>query len=789
MPDNTSLEKLSQRAAEVPTTITVPAYPVHTEDEDALPLLEYWRILRKRRWTVLGVLLLVVVTVMIGTLKQTPVYRAKAILQIDRESQNIVTFKEVVEFSQQSEDYLETAYKVLRSRTLARRVIDKLKLEQVPEFNEEPSWLSRVFRKELPEEDPKIIAGDVRSDPKHHRLIGNFLDRLTVQPVRNSRLVEIYFDSYDKVLAARVVNTLAYEYINWNLQVKWDATQKASEWLSEQLAGLKARLEKSEEDLARYAKEHSILFIDDKQSMGAQKLKQLDEEYTKAEAERIQKESLYNQVKGGELTSVPGMHESVIFQQLTVKLADLKRDYSEQSALFTPEYPKVKRLKAQIDEIETVMLKEREAVARRVTDDYRAAVNRVRLLKDAVALQTREFNDIAERSIQYNLIKREVDTNKQLYEGLLQRLKEAGVSAGLKASNVRVVDEGEVPPKPAKPRVMMNLALAMIFGLSLGVGMAVFQEYLDNTLKTPDDVQRFLHLPALGVIPAASGNGRAKLGYGYGYGYGIRKRLPKPAETSVRGETQLHPELIGSDTSAQLAEAYRSLRTSVLLSTSGRPPRIILITSAQPGEGKTTTVVNLAITLAQLGSRVLVVDSDMRKPRIAGLLKLKAPQFGLSTFLTGQSTLDEAVVATPVPNLYAIPCGPIPPNPAELVSSELMGQMISQAREKFDYLLLDSPPVLHVADSRILAAQVEAVILVAHGGSTPRELVNLAKTHLVQVNANVIGVALNNVDFSAVGYDYYYRYYRGYGYRSGYGYGYGGYGREDAQSEGDSSKA
>ncbi len=790
MPDNTSLEKLSQRAAQVPTTITVPAYPVHTEEEDSLPLLEYWRILRKRRWTVLGVLLLVVVTVMIGTLKQTPVYRAKAILQIDRESQNIVTFKEVVEVNPQNEDYLETAYKVLRSRTLARRVIDKLKLEQVPEFNTEPSWPSSLFRKKLPEDDPKIIAGEVRADPKHHRLIENFLERLTVLPVRNSRLVEIYFDSYDAALAARVVNTLAYEYINWNLQVKWDATNKASEWLSEQLAGLKAKLEKSEEDLARYAKEHSILFIDDKQSMGAQKLKQLDEEYTKAEAERIQKESLYNQVKSGDLISIPGMNDSVIFQQLTVKLADLKREYSEQSALFTPEYPKVKRLKAQIDEIETVMLRERESVARRVTDDYRAAVNRVRLLKDVVGQQTREFNDIAERSIQYNLIKREVDTNKQLYEGLLQRLKEAGVSAGLKASNIRVVDEAEVPPKPARPRVMMNLALALVLGLSLGIGMAVFQEYLDNTLKTPDDVQRFLQLPALGVIPSASGNGRARLGYGYGYGYGIRKRLPKPAETSASGEsTQLHPELIGSDTNAQLAEAYRSLRTSVLLSTSGRPPRIILITSAQPGEGKTTTVVNLAITLAQLGSRVLVVDSDMRKPRIAGLLKLKPPQFGLSTFLTGQSTLDEAVMATPVPNLYAIPCGPIPPNPAELVSSELMGQMVSQAKEKFEYVLLDSPPVLHVADSRILAAQVEAVILVAHGGSTPRELVNHAKNHLVQVNANVIGVALNNVDFAAVGYDYYYRYYRGYGYRYGYGYGYGGYGRDDSQSESDSSKA
>lgn len=782
MPDNTSLEKLSQRAAEVPTTITVPAYTVQTEDADRLPLLEYWRILHKRRWTVLGILLLVVVTVMIGTLKQRPVYRAKAVVQIDRETQNIVTFKEVVEFDPQSEDYLETAYKVLRSRTLARRVIDKLRLDQVPEFSQPPSWLARLLRKNQPV-DPKGIAGEVRSDPKYHSLIGNFLDRLTVTPVRNSRLVEIAFDSYDPVLAYRVANTLANNYIEWNLEVKWDATQKASEWLSTQLVGLKAKLEKSEEDLQRYAKENSILFIDEKQSMSAQKLKQLEEEYTRAEAERIQKESLHNQVRNSDLNSIPGLLDSRLFQELSLKLADLRREYSEQSVIFTAEYPKVKRLKNQIDEIESVLQKERVAVARRVTDDYLAAVNRVRLLKEVVGQQTKEFNDIAEKSIQYNILKREVDTYRQLYDGLLQRLKEAGVSAGLKASNIRVVDEAEVPPKPARPRKLINLALALVLGCALGVGMALFQEYLDNTLKSPDDVQRYLRLPALGVIPSASGNGRGKLpyGYGYGYGYGIRKRLPKPAnQTGDGAPSPLHPELIGSGTNAQLSEAYRSLRTSVLLSTSGRPPRIILITSAQPGEGKTTTVVNLAITLAQLGSRVLVVDSDMRKPRIAGLLKIKVSPVGLSTYLTGQSTLDESVVDTPIPNLYAVPCGPVPPNPAELLSSELMGKLISEGREKFDYVLMDSPPVLHVADSRILAAQVEAVILVAHGGSTPRELVNHAKTYLLQVNANLIGVALNNVDFSSVGYDYYYRYYRRYGY--GYGHGYG-YASEDRQSE------
>jgi len=499
---------------------------------------------------------------------------------------------------------------------------------------------------------------------------------------------------------------------------------------------------------------------------------------TRAQADLIQKESLYNQVRNGDLTSVPGILEHRLYEDLTVKLTDLRREYSELTATFTPEYPRVKRLQSQIDEIEQALQRERSAFAKRVADDYRAAANRELLLKEAVTQQTREFNQIAEKSIQYNILRREAETNKELYDGLLQRLKEASVSAGLRASNIRVVDEAEVPIVPAKPRKVFNLALALLAGLVLGIGMAFFQEYLDNTLKTPEDVQRFLGLPALGVIPAANSNGKGRLPYGYGYGYGnqpgSQKSLPEAsgAEGEEKVGAKLHPELIGALGNSPQMEAYRSLRTSVLLSTSGRPPRIILVTSGHPGEGKTTTVVNLAVALGQLGSRVLAVDSDMRRPRIGTLLKVPATPAGLSTFLTGQFDLDDVVTPTQIPNLFVVPCGPIPPNPAELLSSQSMRAFLEQAPQKFDYVVLDSPPVLHVADARILAAQVEAVILVAHGAVTPREAVKHAKQHLQQVNGNLIGLVLNNVDFSSVGYDYYYRYYRrgsGYG---GYGYGY-----------------
>ena len=776
MPEDMSLERVPK--GEVPVVPTdISAYVANLEEEEAPSLMDYWRVLRKRRWTVIAFLALVVVTVMIGTFKQRPVYRATAVLQIDREAPNVVDFQEfVAEVPSYDNSYLETAFQILQSRTLVRRVIDKLRLDQSPEFEEvlteEPSWFAQLWGESGL--DFSVSAEEALGlDPKDYALIEAFQERLTVTPVRNSALVEIGFESYEPELAARVINALAVNFIDQNLEAKWDATQKASDWLSQQLVGLKAKLGTSEEELQRYARSNSILFLDERQSMTSEKLKLLQEEATRAEADLIQKESQYNQVRGGDLSSVPGILEHKLYQDLSLRLADSRGEYSELLATFTPEYPRVKRLKSQIDKLESAVERERSAFAKRVADDYYAAANRDRLLEQAVTQQTLEFNNIAEKSIQYNILRRETETNKQLYDGLLQRLKEASVSGGLRASNVRVVDQADAPIEPASPRPLINLALAPMVGLGLGVGMAFFQEYLDNTLKTPEDVQKFLHLPALGVIPAANLNGKARLPYGYGYGSGTQKSLQE-ATSADNGGKEVPSELITAQGNTPLSEAYRSLRTSVLLSTSGRPPRVILVTSGHPGEGKTTTAVNLSVALTQLGSRVLLADSDMRRPRIGSILKLPAnPAGGLSTLLTGQFELNDVVATTQIPNLFAIPCGPIPPNPAELLASSSMQRFLEEAAQTYDYVVLDSPPVLHVTDARVLAPQVEAVILVAHGAVTPREAVKHARQHLQQVNGNLIGVVLNNVDFRSVGYDYYQRYYRkGYGY-GGYGSGYG----------------
>jgi succinoglycan biosynthesis transport protein ExoP len=702
---DTDLVKPAARAPESPDTISEPSYGEKTESIIDVPFMAYWQILRRRKWTIACILLLVLAAVGITTLRQRPVYQAKAVIYIDRESPNIFTLRDLADYDPSDETYFESAYKLLQSRTLARRVIADLKLDQTVEF--------------------RVAKDDASSDA-----VSSFLAGLTITPIRGSRLVEIHFESYDRQLAARVANALAANFIDQNLEVKWTAAQKASGWLSHQLVGLKANLEKSEDGLQRYARENSILLIDEKQTMVGQKLKDVQDEYLRAEGERIHKESVYKRIQAKTADSVPGLLESSSYQQLTMKLADLKQQYAELSVSFSADYPKLKRLKAQIDDCERSIEKERNATAGRVADEYHAAVTRSDLLKHAVEAQTREYNDIAAKSVQYGILKREVDTNRQIYDGLLQRLKEAGVSAGMKATNIRVVDAAEVPRWPSTPRIPMNLLMGLLSGLGLGIGLALFQEYIDDAVNTPEEVQRYLNLPTLGVIPAAASNGS-------------------------RG-TDAAPY----DSMALLEESYRCLRTSVLLSRSGHSPRVILVASGLPGEGKTTTVANFGIVLAQLGKRVLVLDADMRRPKLGSTLKMQALPRGLSTHLTGYSSLEESVVPTQVPNLSVMLCGPSAPNPAELLASSTFVKLLSEAREKFDYLVLDSPPVLRVADARILATQADAVMLVVHGGETSRKSVSQAKMELQRVNANVIGVVLNNVDLSKPGYYYEYSHYR-----------------------------
>lgn len=747
--------------------------PYETLDVEETPeLLTYLRMIRKRRWTVLTIFSLVVAVVLVGTLRQTPIYRAKALIEIEKENPNILTAQELFELQAVSDTYLETQYKILQSESLALRVIESLRLDQAEEFAPRKSWwASGESQAEVPSTQT-FAVGDAalpQQTKDKERMLAVFRKRRLVQPIRRSRLVELSFDSKDPVLAAQVANTLASTYIEQNLEARWEATQKASEWISEQLLGLKARLEKSEEELQRYAHQQGLLFLQSaegpNENIVNDRLRRLQEELTKAQADRYARESLYSLIENSEYASLPGVFENKLLQDLTVRLADLKREYAQLATTFNPDYPRVKQLQSQIDEVEAVLELERKRAAQRIVNEYNAAVERENLLRKAFALQQEQANLIAERSVQYNILKREVDTNKQMYEGLLQRLKEAGVSAGLKASNIRIVDPANPPLQPAKPRLLLNMALAITLGLGLGIFAAFLQEHLDNTVKTSEDVERFLRLPALALIPSIdslNGN-RSVLQELVSKGKLLTggAKSPSVALTPAGGSGTPRWYRVDAKTGPHtaLSEAFSSLRTSVLLSAAGRPPRTLLVTSSQPGEGKTTVSVNLSISLAQLGQRVLVLEGDLRRPCIHKAFGVKDASKGLVNYLAGQLDWQAVVQPTGVPGLDAIVSGPIPPNPAELLSSERMRALAREAAMEYDFVVCDSPPVLNVADSRILASVVEGVILVVKAGSTPRELVQRTQLLTQDVGGHLIGIVLNHLNVRAHDY-YYYQYYR-----------------------------
>jgi polysaccharide biosynthesis transport protein len=777
-------EKTNQSLIRAQDAARLPAYYypppeglgyLRDQEEDQINLLDYWRILVKRRWTILTLTFVVLAITAIATWKAAPIYRATIKIQIDPEQSNLLPFKETAEIGSnyaQSQEYLQTQFKVLESQTLAERVIRVLNLDKKQAFMEEVrpaaksktiQWLRDVLG--LNEE------GNESDDPagieaqKLARIVKVFKKKLSTSPIRNSRLVDVFFESRDPRLAADIVNTLANEYIQMNFETKFNSTTTASEFLAKQLVDLKSKVEKSEEELVRFSQQHDIYEISDKENVILQKLSDLNTTLTAAQSDRIQKESIWKIVQQSGPGGFPDLLRNKLIEELETNLATLKVQQAKLSAAFRPGWPELDQVTGQVLEAESQLAAERKKAIRNAETEYRTAVKREELLAEALAAQKLEANSFNQNSIQYNIIKRQVDTEKQLYDGLLQRMKEAGVSAGLKSNNIHIVDPAKPQRTPYKPNKPLNLVLALVVGLLLGVGLAFFVEHLDSSIKTPDDIDRFIKLPSLGVIPAAASllpSGRRKLLVAAAGGNGVKVSVPKNAVELITYH----------DTKSLLSEAYRNLRTSVLLSSgTGRPPKMLLVTSSQAGEGKTTTAVNIAVTLSQTGEKVILLDCDMRNPRVHRILGLENMN-GMSTFLSGNSDLSSMIQQSEIPNLFAVSAGRIPPNPAELLGSPRMKQGLALLDEYFDHVVIDSPPVLSVTDARIISSLVDGVVLVIKGGETPKEAVQRTKRLLHEVHAHVIGTLLNNVDVRSADYYYYSKYYH-YGYGKRYGQGYG----------------
>jgi len=703
------------------------------------PLLGYWRVLKKRKWTVLATLAVVFVLTVIATLKMARLYQADSRIAVYPENSNILGLKDMESASSNAEwDYsigLETQLSILRSDELALKVIDTLHLDSNPAFMR---WNgSKDFTEKIP-------RADLTPDPKRLATILSVFHRgLNLQVVPRTRVIEISYIHHDPQLAAEIANTIVKTFIEENFRTRYESTNQTADWLSKELSDLQLKVQTSEEKLVRYQKENGMVGIDEKQNIVTAKLDELNKQLTNAQTDRIQKEANLKLAQSGDPSIFANLATNNLVEKLRSQQADLERQFAQATSQFGSSYPEVVELKSQLKEVETSIAAEQKRLLAIVREEYLAAVQREKLLNTAFQEQKQQDNQLNESAIEYTALKRDADTNRELYQSLLQRLKEASVSAGLRSSNIRVVDVARIPVIPAKPDVPLNIAFGFVLGLVGGVGIAFLQESLDTTVANLEQVTALTALPALGTIPLQfAGDGTRR---------NLISKSPAKARPALAGPvTYLRPN-------SQVAESYRALRTSILLSSFGAPPKLLMVTSALPQEGKTTVSTNSAMVLAQKGSRVLLVDADLRRPAVGRVLGIKSSG-GLSTVLSGVQKIESAIVPFPgLPNLQILPAGPIPPNPVELLGSRVMKDYIARWREEFDHIIIDTPPCLSVTDAVALSIDADGVILVVRSGQTPKAALRRASELLLQVNARVMGVVLNGFNIHSAD-DYYYYY-------------------------------
>ena len=719
-------------------------YPQLAAHESAIG--EYTRILLKRKWLVIGCVATVFFVVAVASLKMTPVYEASGTIAINKPDttlnfQNSATFS--LDYFDPTE--LETEVKILQSDLLALQVVRELNLDRRPEFGGRAS----------PSPSLDLAPDPLQVDPGRASVaVGGFRSNLRVALSPNSRIIEVHYRSPDPQMAANVVNTLMQTYVENNFKARFESTMQASDWLQKQLVDMQMKVETSQEKLVRYQKEHEILGIDEKQNIITAKLDELNKALTEAESERMDKEAFYRLVESGDpdavASSTGGLDAgegaqtaSALLEGLRSKQADLRIQAADLSTQFGPSYPKLAQLNNQLKEIDAQIQGEMKKIVSKVRGQYMTALQRENMLREALEKQKQQANKLNESAIEYNLLKRDSETYRTLYEGLLQKLKEAGVSAGLRSNNFRIIDGARPPGAPVEPNIPRNLGFALVLGLASGIGLAFLLEGLDNTIRTTEQAQMISGLAPLGMIPLGSKSARE--------GPNPKRLVLAASKEAVELVTQVRPQ-------SQMAESYRALRTSLLLSNLGAPPKVIVVTSALPQEGKTTTSINCAVVLAQKGVRVLLIDADLRRPSIHKTLGM-GPRSGLSNVLTGSTTLEQAVTRTAVlPNLYILPAGTPPPNPAELLASPNMREVLTQLCEQYDHIVIDTPPSLSVTDAVVLSPRADAVVLVIRSGHTTKQALRRARDILAQVNAKVVGVLLNAVDLSSPDYYYYYEY-------------------------------
>ncbi len=718
--------------------------------DDSIGILEYVRIIRRHRGLIILFAFLGLISAVLYTMPQTPLYRARAVIEVQNMNNDFLNTRQVNPVSEDNTSNamsdVQTQMKIIQSESLVDRVIQKLKSEgKLPELKSTSRFAAIRKLLNLPETknpDPDFTQEQLA------------LRSIMVHQLGQTRILEVLFTSPNPKFAADFANTLTSEYVDSNMEARWQMSQKTEEWLNRQLDDMRVKLEHSEAALQQYAERSGLLYTTpasgslEKTNVSEDKLRQLQESLSRAEADRAAAESRYDVAKTAAPESVGDVLNDASLRALQEKLTDLKRQEAQALTIYTHKDPKVKTIEAQIEPLQAAFEDERNAVIAHIRNDYDSAVRREKLIRDDYNSQSAVVTDQAGKSIQYNILKREVDSNRQLYESTLQQVKEASVASAIRASNIRIVDPAKPPRFAFSPNVMANSVIGLVGGTVLGVVFILIRSRADRTLRQPGDVTFWTHAPELGVIPSAKTQGVRRLPIKSENSLGLP--LPKGSQEPV--------ELITWDKKPSLvAEAFRAVLTSILfVGENGNRPKMLVITSCGPGDGKTTVVSNLGIAMAEIRRRVLIIDADMRRPRMHQLFSL-TNEVGLSTLLrdtaSNENPLD-FIQETRIPGLYVLPSGPATASAANLLYSQRLPELLARLRNEFDMVLLDTPPSLQLTDARVLARMTDGVVFVARVGQTTVDATVALHKRFWEDHTRILGTVLNdwNPKASANGY-------------------------------------
>jgi polysaccharide biosynthesis transport protein len=736
-------------------------------DDERVLLRQMWRTIKKRK-LVIGIIALIATSVVtVEVFRNKSLYQAATTIEIGKENRTLVRTGDVLVQSDEPDDTyyvqlgMKTKIRLLQSRPLLEDVVVNLKLDQNPKFldvttrksiSEALRSIASKFRSQEPKLQPQAVSdtpigkweGENTRTREESARLSPYVDvlsaNLTAEPLVDTRMLMISFTHTDPALAADVVDNVAQVFIQRSFENKTEKYTSTSTWLEKSTRELQARMQQADEALANYSRDHNMYSIDGKETLATDKLARLHDQATRAETDRMLKQSLYEEVKAGRVAQLPEAFTDPKTSELQKKLGELTVSYSQLNVTYGPKNPRVLEVKEQMTALQQQIDDSRKGLEERLKADFERSVRDEASLKAALDRAKADATQQNQAYIRYNILKQDVETAKSLYTDFLQKSNQAKIQQAEQHNNLKLIDPPQVPTSPIGPNRMRTIMIGFFLSLVAGVGLVFVLEYLDNTIKSVEDVTRYAQLPALSVIPTMNGR-RSRLSLS---GNGKKKStrgLQMPANIEVQTD-----QLMALESRSSAAEAYRVLRTSMLLSSVDNAPRTVLITSGQPGEGKTTTAVNTAISLAQLGGAVLIIDCDLRRPSAHKLFGLEQAEQGLSTYLSRNVKLVEVVQKLPLPNLWLLPCGPIPPNPSEMLSSAKMKAALQLLGDNFDHIIIDSPPLLKVTDSVILSTLVDGVILVVRGGKSTREIVRRTRQELSLAGAKIFGVVLNNVD-------------------------------------------